>query len=130
MVVNMHEAIKAKRDLRMRKIADYADAKGIPEIQAAMFIDMNSPPTTNKKMLNSVGFYLAEVTEDNVYDVIEALQFIGVNVVNYSKYSNPGQLADLIEIVITEEIPECWGGDDMQEIIELTSIPMDAEGLN
>ena len=117
--MNIHEAVQAKRDLRKRKIAAYADEKRISTMEAAIFIDMNSPITTNKKMLHSVGFLFNEVNDDNVHDIIEALEVIGVVVVGHKSFSKE-ELAKRITAVINEEINECWGGSDMQEYVDLS----------
>lgn len=117
--MNIHEAVQAKRDLRKRKIAAYADEKRISTMEAAIFIDFNGPITTNKKMLNSVGFIFDEVNDDNVYDIIEALEVIGVIVVGHKSFSK-SELARRMEDVINEEVNECWGGPDMQEYVDLS----------
>ena len=118
--MNIHEAVQAKRDLRKRKIAAYADEKRISTIEAAIFIDFNGPLTTNKKMLHSVGFLFDEVNDDNVYDIIEALEVIGVVVLGHKSFSKD-ELARRMEDVINEEVHECWGGSDMQEYVDLSS---------
>lgn len=118
--MNIHKAVQAKRDLRRRKIEAYADEKRISTMEAAIFIDFNSPLTTNKKMLHSVGFLFDEVNDDNVHDIIDALGVIGVTVIGYNAYSKD-ELAKRIEAVINEEINECWGGSDMQEYVDLSS---------
>lgn len=116
--MNIHTEVENKRNLRKRKIADYANEKNISFFEAAIFIDFNSPLTTNKRMLNDVGIIFDEVNSDNVFDIIDALGVIGVKVRNYKQFSNE-KLADILNNVISEKIPECWGGEDMQEYVDL-----------
>jgi hypothetical protein len=110
--------LQEKRNNRVRKINDYAAAKKIPTVQAAIFIDFNAPKTTNLKMLNEVGYNLTEVTEDNCMEVIAALDAIGIVVLGYEEI-NSDRLVTVMNTVINEEVNECWGGPDMQEFVEV-----------
>lgn len=113
------DKINQNRKNRINKIETYALANKVPNFVAAMYIDEHSQLTTNKKMLNSVDYVIDTVTTDNYRDVISALAQIGVVVV-YSESESDSYIANALNNVINEEIPECWGGPDMQEYVDIT----------
>ena len=110
--------IEEKRTQRKNKIATYAQANKVPEFAAAMYIDQNAPYTTNKSMLAEVGYNVNKITADNCYEVIDNLKEIGVIVIHAG--SSPERVARILDDIINEEIPECWGGPDMQEYVDIT----------
>ena len=119
-MVNINK-INEYRAMRLSKIESYATAKKISKAEAAMFIDFNAPPTTNKAMLAKVGYNVDEVTLDNLYEVITALGHIGVNVIGHEKLQTP-MLIQIMNNVINEEVSECWGGPDMQEFVDVSEL--------
>jgi hypothetical protein len=110
--------VEGKRNLRVNKIAKYAETKKISKMEAAIFIDFNSPKTTNLKMLNQAGYSLKRVTAANCLKVIDVLKVIGVNVVGYENLDKK-TLGRILNNVVNEEINECWGGPDMQEFVDV-----------
>ena len=83
---------------------------------AAMWVDKNSKMTTNREMLKKVGYTVTDITNDNFDDVVNALKCIGVTLV--IKCHRMNAVITLAKI-IDEFVPECWGGPDMQEFVEL-----------
>ena len=83
---------------------------------AAMWVDKNSRRTTNREMLKKVGYTVTDITNDNFDDVVNALKCIGVTIV--IKCHRLNAVITLAKI-LDEFVPECWGGPDMQEFVEL-----------
>ena len=104
---------------RQAKIATYAHNAKVPNYVAAMYVDQNAPYTTNKKMLNEAGYDIDVVTTDNFRDVIHALAEINVKVIVDSQPED--HIVKVLNTIINEEVPECWGGPDMQEFIEISN---------
>lgn len=105
------------RKLRLDKIDELTKTQKFSCELPAMFVDQNAPHTTNRIMLNKVDYVVNEITEDNFDDVINALAVIGV-VVSYTltpRYEAIKILSDIID----ESIPECWGGEDVKEYVEI-----------
>lgn len=111
--------VEQKRKQRADKIETYAATKKLDRLQAAMFIDLNGPTTTNKKMLHQVGCMVEEVTEDNFQEIVFNLSLIGVSVIFDETRDSPQHLCRSLNKIINEEITECWGGPDMQEYVEI-----------
>lgn len=114
--------VDRKRTERLNRINTLATNKNIPTVTAAMYVDQNAPYTTNKNMINEAGFQVDKVTLDNYLDVINALNCIGVTVLYDQVENNPGHIVKVLNDVITEEVPECWGGPDMQEIVDINPV--------
>lgn len=112
------DKINEFRAKRKQKIADFAKEKNMSNIEAAMWIDMNAPATTNRAMLAAVGYEIEKVTVDNVEAVVDALNWIGV-IVTWAEHQSMETVAERLNAVINEEVPECWGGADMQEYVDL-----------
>jgi len=104
---------------RKNKINTYAQSAKVPSYVAAMYIDENAPLTTNKAMLNEIGLKVDVVTEDNVSMVIVGLEAINIKLLGTESVNKP-RLAKVVNDIINEEVPECWGGPDMQEFIDIT----------
>jgi len=111
--------VNKKVQQRVEKIKTVANAKKIPLIAAAMWVDENGPESTNKKMLAEIGMHFDEVTLDNYKDVLVGLECINVKVV-WQEDHPITRVVEQLNDVINETITECWGGEDMQEFIELT----------
>jgi len=104
---------------RKNKINTYAQSAKVPSYVAAMYIDENAPLTTNKAMLKEIGLKVDVVTEDNVSMVIVGLEAINIKLLGTESVNKP-RLAKVVNDIINEEVPECWGGPDMQEFIDIT----------
>lgn len=111
------EYISKKIVERKNKIATYAEKNNMPDFVAAMYVDQNAPLTTNRKMFAQAGFNLDTVTTDNYQDVINAFDAINVTIVTDG--SDPERIARVLNTIIDEEVPECWGGPDMREYIDI-----------
>jgi len=105
---------------RKNRIDTYAQSAKVPSYVAAMYIDERAPLTTNKAMLKEIGLDINVVTEDNVSMVIVGLEAINIKLLGTENVNKP-RLAKVINDIINEEVPECWGGPDMQEFIDITS---------
>lgn len=110
------ELIERKRQNRLDKINHLIGNNKEKFIETSVWLDQNAKPTTNAKMLAEVGFGLTTVTETNWRDWVNGLGEIGVRVVDYKGLSN-SEMAERLSKVISEQIPECWGGLDMQEYV-------------
>lgn len=104
---------------RKNRIDTYAQSAKVPSYVAAMYIDERAPLTTNKAMLKEIGLDINVVTEDNVSMVIVGLEAINIKLLGTENVNKP-RLAKVINDIINEEVPECWGGPDMQEFIDIT----------
>ena len=104
------------RKLRLDKINEIAKTGKFSTELPAMFVDQNAPLTTNRIMLNKVDYVVNEITEDNFDDVIIALNAIGV-VVSYT--TTRTHAIGLLSEIIDESIPECWGGEDVKEYVQI-----------
>ena len=104
---------------RKNRIDTYAQSAKVPSFVAAIYVDENAPLTTNKAMLKEIGLNIDVVTEDNVYQVLMGLEAINVKVVGTETVTKQ-KLAQIMNDVINDEVPECWGGPDMQEFIDIT----------
>ena len=104
---------------RKNRISTYAQSAKVPSYVAAMYIDENAPLTTNKAMLKEIGLKVDVVTEDNVSMVIVGLEAINIKLLGTESVNKP-RLAKVVNDIINEEVPECWGGPDMQEFIDIT----------
>jgi hypothetical protein len=101
---------------RKNRISTYAQSAKVPSYVAAMYIDEHAPLTTNKAMLKEIGLDINVVTEDNVSMVIVGLEAINIKLLGTESVNKPRVVND----IINEEVPECWGGPDMQEFIDIT----------
>ena len=110
---------------RKNRIDTYAQSAKVPSFVAAIYVDENAPLTTNKAMLKEIGLNIDVVTEDNVYQVLMGLEAINVKVVGTETVTKQ-KLAQIMNNVINDEVPECWGGSDMQEFIDVTPIAPNA----
>lgn len=104
------------RKLRLDKINEIAKTGKFSNELPSMFVDQNAPLTTNRIMLNKVDYVVNEITEDNFDDVINALDAIGV-VVSYT--TTRSNAITLLSEIIDESIPECWGGEDVKEYVQI-----------
>ena len=104
------------RKLRLDKINEITKTNQFSAELPAMFVDQNAPHTTNRIMLNKVDYVVNEITEDNFDDVILALNAIGV-VVSYT--TTRTKAITLLSEIIDESIPECWGGEDVKEYVQI-----------
>ena len=110
------ELIERKRQNRLDKINHLIGTSKEKFIEMSVWLDQNAKPTTNAKMLAEVGFGLTTVTETNWRDWVNGLGEIGVRVIDYKGLSD-SEMSKRINVVISEQIPECWGGPDMQEYV-------------
>jgi len=110
---------------RKNRIETYAQSAKVPSYVAAMYIDERAPLTTNKAMLNEIGLKVDVVTESNVSQVLIGLEAINIKVVGTDSVTKD-KLVQIMNDVINEEIPECWGGPDCQEYIDVTPIAPNA----
>lgn len=110
--------IQAKQAERLNKIKTIANAKSQPEGWAEVYVDMNAPITTNKRQLKQAGWVDDEVDNYNFRDVMEALALLGIEIYQPHDYPESKLIAQLNNI-INEEIPECWGGPNVREVIEI-----------
>jgi len=110
---------------RKNRIETYAQSAKVPSFVAAIYVDENAPRTTNKAMLKEIGLNIDIVTEDNVSQVLMGLEAINVKVVGTETVTKQ-KLAQIMNDVINDEVPECWGGPDMQEFIDVTPIAPNA----
>lgn len=110
-------AVQAKQKSRKDKINSYMEKNKVSRLDAAMFIDNNGPPTTNRKMLHKVGYDVSEITSENYLNVIEA--FRAINVVVLSANHPVERIVSTLNRAIDETITECWGGEDMTEYLEI-----------
>ena len=104
---------------RKNRIDTYAQSAKVPSFVAAMYIDERAPLTTNKAMLKQIGLDIDVVTEENVSQVIIGLEAINIKLIGIESVNKP-RLARVVNNIINEEVPECWGGPDMQEFIDIT----------
>jgi len=104
---------------RKNRIDTYAQSAKVPSYVAAMYIDENAPLTTNKAMLKQIGLDIDVVTEENVSQIIVGLEAINIQLLGVENV-NRLRLARVVNDIINEEVPECWGGPDMQEFIDIT----------
>lgn len=104
---------------RKNRINTYAQSAKVSSFVAAIYVDENAPLTTNKAMLKEIGLNIDVVTEDNVSQVLMGLEAINIKVVGTETVTKQ-KLAQIMNDVINDEVPECWGGPDMQEFIDVT----------
>lgn len=110
---------------RKNRIETYAQSAKVPPFVAAMYIDERAPLTTNKAMLKEIGLSIDVVTEENVSQVLMGLEAINIKVIGTETVTKQ-KLAQIMNDVINDEVPECWGGPDMQEFIDVTPIAPNA----
>ena len=110
---------------RKNRIDTYAQSAKVPSYVAAIYIDENAPLTTNKAMLKEIGLSIDVVTEENVSQVLMGLEAMNIKVVGTETVTKQ-KLAQIMNDVINDEVPECWGGPDMQEFIDITPIAPNA----
>ena len=101
---------------RQNRIKTYATANNMSTLAAAIFIDQNSPLTTNKDMFKLCGFDIDVVTKDNFREVIDAYDKINVTILTDG--CDEDRIISVLNKTINETITECWGGPDMREFIE------------
>jgi hypothetical protein len=104
---------------RKNRIDTYAQSAKVPSYVAAMYIDERANLTTNKAMLNEIGLKVDVVTEENISQVLIGLEAINIKLIGIENVNKP-RLAQVVNDIINEEVPECWGGPDMQEFIDIT----------
>ena len=114
------EIIAAKRKYRMDKILAIIGDDKSKFMETAIWLDSTAPATTNRKMLADVGFSLQTVTETNWRDWLNGLSEIGVKVIEYEELSD-SEIVFNLNHILDEQLPECWGGEDMQEYISFGS---------
>ena len=118
MVVDLN-FIEAKRQQRTNKIKSLVAKRNCSYFEAEIFVDMNAPKTTNRKQLTQAGMVdIDEVTPDNLYDIIEAMSLMGIEV-RKSKNAPREFIMKTLEIILDEEVPEFWGGPGVKEIVEI-----------
>ena len=118
MVVDLN-FIEAKRQQRTNKIKSLVAKRNCSYFEAEIFVDMNAPKTTNRKQLTQAGMVdIDEVTSDNLYDIIEAMSLMGIEV-RKSKDASREFIMKTLEIILDEEVPEFWGGPGVREIVEI-----------
>jgi len=110
------ELVERKRQNRLDKINHLIGDNKDKFIETSVWLDQNGKLTTNAKMLAEVGFGLTTVSETNWRDWVDGLVEIGVRIIDYKGLSD-SEMAERLNEVISEEIPECWGGPDMQEYV-------------
>jgi hypothetical protein len=110
------ELIERKRQNRLDKINHLIGDCKERFIEMSVWLDQNAKPTTNAKMLAEVGFGLTIITKTNWRDWVDGLGEIGVRVIDYKGLSD-SEMVERLSKVISEQIPECWGGPDMQEYV-------------
>ena len=115
-MININK-LNDKRMQRINRINTYAEANKTVPMAAALFVDQNSPITTNKRMLAEVDYNFDVVSEGNYLAVLAALEAIGVTVITDN--CTPNNIVKSLNTIVNEEIPECWGGDDMREYVEI-----------
>lgn len=109
--------VKEKVKQRQNRIETYAVSNKVEKVVAAIYVDQNSPITTNRMMLAEVGYPVKQVHLDNYRDVIYALK--DINVIVISDGLSEETIVSKLNDVIDEPVNECWGGPDMQEYIDL-----------
>ena len=86
---------------------------------ASISVDNSSPLTTNRAMFAEAGYVVPEkLTSKSNNDIIRAYSELGVMLV-YNENVRPKALCVTLSNIIDEIITECWGGEGVQEIIEL-----------
>lgn len=115
-MININK-LNDKRMQRINRINTYAEANKTVPMAAALFVDQNSPITTNKRMLAEVDYNFDVVDEGNYLAVLAALEAIGVTVI--TDHCPVAMIVKTLNTIINEEIHECWGGDDMREYVEI-----------
>ena len=115
-MININK-LNDKRQQRINRINTYAEANKTVPMAAALFVDQNSPFTTNKRMLAEVDYNFDVVDEGNYLAVIAALEAIGVTVITDNCTTE--KIVKSLNNIVNEEVPECWGGDDMREYVEI-----------
>jgi hypothetical protein len=115
-MININK-LNDKRMQRINRINTYAEANKTVPMAAALFVDQNSPTTTNKRMLAEVDYNFDVVDEGNYLAVLAALEAIGVTVI--TDHCTTEKIVKTLNTIVNEEIPECWGGDDMREYVEI-----------
>lgn len=111
------EVIKKKIAERKNRIETYAQKNNMPGFVAAMYIDQNAPLTTNRKMFETAGYKVGKVTVKNYKEVIKAFDAINITIVHDNV--PPAKVAKTLNTILDEEVPECWGGEDMREFIDI-----------
>lgn len=106
-----------KQKIRKQRIAQYAEENNCEIFEAAMWIDMEAPLTTNRKMLAEAGFEVNEITEDNYKSVITALRKIHVTV--FIEGASVDQIVKTLPKIIDEQVNEVWGGEDTEEFVQI-----------
>lgn len=120
------DLISLKRKQRFDKIMTLCAGDESKFTQYSIWLDSNAPFTTNRLMLAEVGFVLGEVTKTNWRDWIAALGEIGVKVIEY-EHLDDSTMSDILDQMINEKIPECWGGEYVQEYVTLKDVPLKDE---
>lgn len=85
-------------------------------VEAAMYVDMRSPYTTNRKMLEEAGYKVKRVTYANSQAVILALSCINVTV-ELTGNKDRGYIARTLDKILDEQITAVWGGNHVNEIV-------------
>ena len=115
-MININK-LNDKRQQRINRINTFAEANKTVPMAAALFVDQNSPITTNKRMLAEVDYNFDVVDESNYLAVLAALEAIGVTVITDN--CAPEKIIKSLNNIVNEEVNECWGGDDMREYVEI-----------
>ena len=111
--------VETKRAERSKKIAECMKNYGFNMQKASIHVDNSSPLTTNRAMFAEAGYVVPEkLTPESNNDIIRAYSELGVMLV-YKENVKPKALCVTLTNILDEIITECWGGEGMQEVIEL-----------
>jgi len=111
--------VETKRAERTKKIAECMECSNFSIRNAAIYVDNHSPLTTNRNMFAEAGYVVPEeLTPESNNDIIRAYSELGVMLV-YHANVKPKALCVVLTNILDEIVTECWGGEGMQEIIEL-----------
>jgi len=111
--------IETKRAERSKKIDECMKSHKLSMRDASIQVDNSSPLTTNRNMFAEAGYFVPEkLTPKSNNDIIRAYSELGVILV-YKHDVKPKALCVVLSNILDEVVTECWGGEGMQEIIEL-----------
>lgn len=111
--------VETKRAERTKKIEECMKSNKLSIRDAAIYVDNSSPLTTNRNMFAEAGYFVPEkLTPQSNNDIIRAYSELGVMLV-YNANVKPKALCVVLTNILDEIVTECWGGEGMQEIIEL-----------
>jgi hypothetical protein len=117
MVVDYNYIIE-KQTQRQNRITSVMHTRDISQIEAAMWVDMNSPYTTNRKQLAQAGYDVEEVDEWNLEDILDSLQLMGIEFVIAPEVTRKNLIKQMNSL-LDDEIPEFWGGEGVTEVVRI-----------